>query len=659
MDKIEDGIAAMCEKAICDEVALRKALECAEIPPMLMVYTQLTGDGSLVQEMAPHIHGPWSYQQSISIEDRQKVADALVEALKSCANKKGASRITTSPAQMRELMGAAAGRPVPDHYLPLLVEEMQFEDEATREVHWRKDPSKLDIEGFKVVVIGAGISGIIAAIYLKKMGIPFVVYERNEGVGGTWLENRYPGCGVDTPTHFYSFSFAPKTDWSRHFAKRDEILSYIEKVVDDFGIREHIQFTSEVTSAEYDENTRWWKVGVKDASGNESTVDCHVLLSAVGYFNRPQVPNIKGANSFKGETFHTARWDYDVDIKGKRVAIIGTGASSMQAAPSIAPEVGHLTIFQRQPHWALYNPNYNKEMTEGDLWALKNIPYYAKWVRFQMFWASGDGFHESLQMDPNWEHSDISVSADNHNLREEIIAHARKELGDEELLAKTIPDYPPYGKRMLRENNWFKTLKRDNVDLETKRISHIAEHSITMEDGTVHEVDVLIWATGFSAQRMLWPIDIKGRGGVSIRDVWGDDNPSAYLGVSVPGFPNLFITAGPNTFWSHGGSMIFASECQVRLILQALREMIEKGISSLEIKKEVHDEYNERLHEKAREMVWTHRNVHSYYKNANNRLTVLNPWRLVDYWYMTRDFDPDAYLVEKEEKTARKWTASA
>jgi len=656
MTEVPSDVIAMCKEAVADDAALRTALNEAEVTPMLLVYAQLTGDENLVKEVAPYIHGPWSFQHSLPDVMRQKVIEALVEALKSCANSDGPSQFASSPATMTHLMGAAAGRPVPEEYIPLLMEEMQFDERQNREVQWRKNPTTLPIKDFKVVVIGAGVSGICAAIYLKKMGIPFVVYERNAGVGGTWLENCYPGCGVDTPTHFYSFSFSPKKDWSRHFPKRDEILSYVETVVADHGIQDYIKFETEVKSAEYDEERGCWKVNAIDAKGTTIEVECNVLISAAGYFNRPSIPQIKGIDDYKGDMFHTARWDYNINLNGKRVAMIGTGASAMQAGPAIAPDVGHLTIFQRQPHWALYNPNYNKEMSAGNIWAFEKIPYFAKWVRFQMFWASGDGFHASLHKDPNWDKSEISLNEENHKLREDIIAHARKELEDEELLAKVIPDFPPYGKRMLRENNWYKMLKRDNVDLETGRISHITETSIVMQDGTVHEADVIIWATGFSAGRMLWPIDIKGRNGLSIRDAWGDDNPSAYLGISVPGFPNLFVTAGPNTFWSHGGSMIFASECQVRYILQGLREMIENGITALEVKPSVHDAYNEHLHKKASEMVWTHPNVHSYYKNSRNRLTVLNPMRLVDYWKATKDFKIADFNVSKLQDTAARGT---
>lgn len=644
-----EGIIAMSRDAVRDEAKLRAALEDADVTPMLLVHGQLTGDHALVDELSPYIRGPWSFQQSVPPALRAKVVDALIGALKAVASSSIAP-LASAPAKLQHLMSAAAGRPVSPEYVPLLLEEMQYEGEDTRQVTWRKDVGGLPIKDFKVVVMGAGISGVCAAIYLKKMGIPFVVYERNQGIGGTWLENSYPGCGVDTPSHFYSFSFAPNPKWSRHFGKRDEILAYLEKVVDDFGIREDIRFGCEVRAAEYHEGSGRWTVRTKGADGVEIVDDCNALISAVGFFNQPSIPPIPGWRDFKGPLFHTGRWDHAVDLAGKRVAMIGTGASSMQAAPSIAPIVGHLTILQRQPHWALHNPDYNRGMSAGNLWSLEHIPYFAKWLRFQMFWASSDGFHDSLHKDPSWAQPGISLNSENHKMREDIIAHARAELdGDEALLSKTIPDYPPYGKRMLRENNWFKTLKRDNVDLETGTIEKITENAIVMTDGTTHEVDVIIMATGFSAQRMLWPIEVRGRGDLTLRDCWGDDHPVAYLGITTPNFPNLFITSGPNAFWSHGGSMIFASECQVRYILQALREMIETGVKSFEVKKDVVVEYNERLHRKSEEMVWSHPRVHSYYKNKNNKLTVLMPWKLVDYWNMTREFKNSEFIASYRE----------
>jgi 4-hydroxyacetophenone monooxygenase len=373
-----------------------------------------------------------------------------------------------------------------------------------------------------------------------------------------------------------------------------------------------------------------------------------VSYTAVGQLNRPAIPRIDGLERFRGPVFHTARWDRSIKLKGKRVAMIGTGASGMQTGPSIAPEVAHLTVFQRTPHWAMNNPNYHKEVNPGTIWTLEHIPYYAQWMRFQLFWASSDGFHASLQVDPEWPMPDCSLNEANHKMRELIIDYVRKELEDDkELLAKVIPSYPPYGKRMLRDNYWYRMLKRPNVELVTGRISHITEDAIVTEDGASHPADVIILATGFPASKMLWPMEIKGRNGRTIRDIWGDDDPRAYLGITVPGFPNLFVTYGPNTNLAHGGSIIFHLECQVRYILQAVREMIEQGYATLEVRPDVHDGYNKLVDEKCRNMVWAHPGVTSWYKNRHNRVTVTSPWRLLDYWRLTRHFVPEDYRASR------------
>jgi 4-hydroxyacetophenone monooxygenase len=251
-------------------------------------------------------------------------------------------------------------------------------------------------------------------------------------------------------------------------------------------------------------------------------------------------------------------------------------------------------------------------------------------------------------MDPDWGQPALSLNEANHKMRELITDYVTKELdGDQSLLAKVIPQYPPYGKRMLRDNYWYRMLKRPNVVLETNPIERITEHAIHMRDGTVHEVDVIILATGFQASKMLSPMEIAGRGGHTIRQAWGDDDPRAYLGITAPGFPNLFMIYGPNTNLAHGGSIIFHHECQARYICQALREMIEQGYATLEVRQDIHDAYNHVLDEKCATMVWTHPGVTSWYKNKANRVTVTSPWRLLDYWKLTQHFVPEEFRAAK------------
>ena len=640
----QTAFQAAVREAVRDEAALRAALDQSEIAPLLMVLVQLTGDLDLMNEVAPHIHGPWSFLQSVPDELKQRVRDRLVRTLQDYALNDRPAPPQPDAAVLQQMMSAGVGQAVPAEYIPLLLEEMSFGEADTRAVQWQADPAALPVKDFKVIVIGAGISGLCAAIRLKQLGIPFEVLEKNEDVGGTWLENRYPGCAVDTPNHFYSFSFHVNNHWTRHFSRRDEILAYIHSLVDTYELRPHIRFSVEATAASFDESTGTWAVSWRDAQGGEHIHPCKSLITAVGQLNRPAIPKIAGLDAFAGPCFHTAQWDASVDLRGKRVAMIGTGASGMQAGPSIAPDVAHLRVFQRSPHWALNNRNYHLEVEPGHNWSLAHLPYYSNWLRFQQFWASSDGFHAQLHKDPAWATPDISLNAANHSMREMIVDYVRSELdGDEALLAKCIPSYPPYGKRMLRDNYWYRMLKRSNVALETDPISHVTANSIVMKDGTVHEVDVIILATGFAASRMLWPLEIRGRDGHTIRTDWGDDDPRAYMGIAAPHYPNLFMIYGPNTNLAHGGSIIFHTECQVRYIMQALREMIEKGYGAVEVRQDVHDHYNDRLDDKARDMVWTHPGVTSWYKNANNRLTVTSPWRLLDYWSMTRSFDPAQY----------------
>ena len=632
----------MFATAVQDEMALRAALADADIAPMLMVLAQLSGDLAILDEVAPHIHGAWSFMETVPEDLKQKVRDRLVGVLHDYAATGPAPPNDLPADTLQRMMSAGVGQTVPADYIPLLVEETRLGSEDLRAVRWRRDG--VSAGNFKVVIIGAGFSGLCAGMRLKELGVPFEILEKNHDVGGTWLENQYPGCAVDTPNHFYSYSFNPNETWSRHFSRRDEILTYIGSTADKYDLRRHIRFDTEVTSAKFDESRARWRLTIRSSDGVSAVIDANAVITAVGQLNRPSIPPIAGIERFCGKLFHTAQWDSSVDLNGKRVAIVGTGASAMQTGPTIAPDVEKLTVFQRTRHWVASNPNYHKDVSAGNAWAIAHIPYFAKWMRFQLFWAGSDGFHASLKMDPNWTQPENSLNEANHKMWEMMIEYIRTELdGDEDLLAKVVPPYPPYGKRMLRDNYWYRMLKRPNVELVTEAIDHIDEDSIVMADGTVHAVDVIIMATGFQASKMLWPMEITGRGGQTIRGAWGDDDPRAYLGITAPEFPNLFLTYGPNTNLAHGGSIIFHTECQVRYIAQALREMIETGHSTFEVRAGVHDKYNRILDETCRTMVWSHPGVTSWYKNKHNRVTVTSPWTLLDYWKMTRTFVPEEY----------------
>lgn len=632
--------------AVADEAKLRQSLDQADIITTLLVASHLSGETDLLDEAAPYIKSAWSYLEEIPAELNARIRDRLVETLKRHADA-GDDIMRRPPDELlRRLMDVGAGQVVPEDYLPLVVEELRLGEKDTRRLEWRCDPAKLARNRFRVIVVGAGLSGICAAVRLQEAGIPFKILEKNTELGGTWYENDYPDCGVDTVNHIYSFSFNAKADWSKHFSKRDEIFNYIKQTAEKYDVRKHIEFGVEAQSLEWDEKTSLWTVTYRQADGSIISETCNAVLTAVGVLNRPAMPSIPGLETFAGDMFHTAEWRHDVDLKGKRIAMIGTGASGMQAGPAIAPDAESLTIFQRSPHWAGYNPLYHSSVSEGQMWALMNIPMFTEWQRFLLFWASSDGFHQSLKIDPSWSQPDLSLNQENHAMREMLIAYIGKELdGDKELIAKCVPGYPPYGKRMLRDNHWYRTLRRPNVHLVTDAISKIAPDGVVTSDGVLHKADVLILATGFHAGRVLWPMEIRGRDGASLADEWRDDNPRAYLGISVPRFPNLFVALGPNTGLAHGGSMIFHIECQIKYILQAMREMIEGDLDTLEVKQDVHDRYNALVQRECEQMVWSHPGVTSWYKNKKNQVTITSPWRLVDYWKLTEEFKSADYIA--------------
>lgn len=620
--------------------------------PLLLVYTHLSGDENLLQRCRPYIKGAWSFEVDVPQDLQAELRAKVIATLKDYAETGRALPPAPDVATLQRMCDAAVGQIVPPEYMPMVLEELNFDGTDAKSVRWRKPVSRETLDRYHVLVIGLGYSGLAMAIKLKEAGIPFTVIEKNADVGGTWYENTYPGVAVDTPNHFYSYSFRTESNWDHYFAQGPEIIKYIRSVYREADLGEGVRFEQEVIAAVWDKHAALWNVRIRRKDGSEYAVSANAVVSGSGLLNRPSIPDIPGMKDFKGPMFHSARWDHSVDLTGKRVVQVGTGASGMQIAPSIAPKVGKLTVFQRSPHWARKNPLLFAEVTDGVKWGLANIPYYTKWYRFQLLYATSDGVLPSLRKDPNWPEPETSLNAANKEIREMLVAHMRSELGgNEELLAKVTPSFPPYGKRMLRDGNWFRTLTRDNVELVTSTVQKFTESGAVDQDGIEHPADVVILATGFKAQAPLFPIEIVGTQG-SIRDHWGDDNPRAYLGVTVPHFPNFFILYGPNTNGGHGGSAVFNSECQVRYTMLALRELIEREAASIDVREEPFEEYNRLVDAEHAELVWTHPGVKNWYRNKDGRVVTNSPWRLCHYRNLTAAFDPADYDIEPAKVTA-------
>ncbi len=626
--------------------ALRAALSEADPATLMLVLVQISGERELLARARPYITGPMNYHEAMPEGMRSEIRERLATALLEHARTGTPLPPLPEGELLREMLTTAVGEDVSTDYVAMMQEDLEAAQPDPRGLIWRCKPAQEAIDAFPVLIIGAGMSGVCAAIRLKEAGIPFTVIEKNPAVGGSWYENFYPGCGVDTPNHFYSYSFDLNHDWSHFFAKRDELWAYFERATDTYGIREHIQFETEVVSATYDEGNAVWCVVARGADGALRELCAKAVISAVGVLNRPKLPDIAGRKNFGGVALHTAHWDAGLDLRGKRVVMIGTGASGQQVGPTIAPDVAKLTILQRSPHWVVPNPNYFAEVSGGMKWALANIPFFARWYRFQLFWVFADGLHASLQVDPDWDDGGKSINQVNARHRLFMERYLRSKLAENSaLIEKATPSYPPYGKRILIDNNWFEMLQRPNVDLITDKIARIVSQGVEMTDGTLIEADVIIYATGFQASKMLSPMTIKGKGGRDLHEYWGPDDATAYLGTAVPGFPNFFTLMGPNTGLAHGGNVIFITECQVRLILTCLREVLESGKQAIDVRPEAHDAYVREVDDLHAHMVWTHKGLTNWYRNDAGRVFALLPFRLVDYWKMTKDFKAEDFLL--------------
>jgi len=411
--------------------------------------------------------------------------------------------------------------------------------------------------------------------------------------------------------------------------------------MDKYGIGPHVRWETEVLGAEWHEESATWSVRTRAADGTEDVLVARAVISAVGQLNRPHVPAIDGADTFAGPSFHSARWDHGVDLAGRRVAMIGAGASGFQIAPTIAPEVGHLTVFQRTAQWMFPNPNYHAAVGPGVRWALRHLPFYGRWYRFLIFWPGCDKGLEAARVDPDYPDQQRAVSEMNDLTRQMFTDWIVGQVGDDpDLVAKVVPDYPATGKRTLQDNGaWLGALTRDDVDLVRTPIDHIEPDAVVTVDGGRYPADVLVYATGFRATEALFPMAVLGRDGVDLRAMWGE-RPAAYLGITVPGFPNFFCMYGPGTNLAHGGSLIFHSECQMRYITQCLEALIAGGHRTMEPRRDRYEDWHARSQRELQGLVWSQPSItHSFFKNSAGEIHGLSPWRLVDYWSWTKEPD--------------------
>ena len=628
--------------ASADDATLASVLHHAELPPMLAALGAALDDLTFTPDhLRPDLSTLMDPTFGLSEEQLAEARQLALAGLQRLRDDGGPNLDARQVDDLEPLLDfLSGGRPVHD-YLELLREELAL-GEDLRAPDWHKDEVAPD-RPFRVAVIGAGMSGLVAAHRLQQAGLDVVVVEKNDDVGGTWLENSYPGCRVDVSNLFYSYSFFQRADWPEHFSSQPVLLDYFRSVADEFGLRPLIRFGTEVTSAVFDEDTASWRLHLRTPDGDE-VLEAQAVVSAVGQLNRPNVPAIPGADRFEGPAFHSARWDHSVDLRGKRVVVIGTGASAAQLIPVIAEQVAELTVLQRTPAWFIPAPSYTEPIGPELLWLRRNVPGYTHWSRFWVFWRTVEGMLPMATVDADWDGGDRSVSATNDMMREMLTGYLAGEFdGQPELLDQVVPDYPPFSKRFILDDGaWARTLKQDHVHLVGDAIAEITTDGVRTEDGTLHPADVLIYGTGFKASEFLMPMQVVGRGGEDLHDRWAGD-ARAYLGITLPGFPNLFLLYGPNTNIVVNGSITYFSECEVHYVVSCLRDLLAHGIGAIDPKTSVHDAYNERIDAQNLRMAWGVSTVNSWYKNATGRTAQNWPFSLLEYWQQTRQPDLDDY----------------
>ncbi len=479
---------------------------------------------------------------------------------------------------------------------------------------------------FRVAILGAGFGGLGMAIRLKQTGHDdFVVFERDEEVGGTWWANTYPGCQCDIPSHLYSYSFALNPNWTRTYPLQPEIRDYLRECADEYGVRPHLRLGCAVEQAEWDEEAHTWRLETTDGS-----FTAQVVIAAPGPLSEPRLPDLPGLKEFRGTVFHTARWNHDHDLTGRKVAVVGTGASAIQTVPRIQPIAEQVTVFQRTPPWVV--PHRDRPITHLEHTLYERVPAAQRSVRSAVY-LSRELLVTGLVYRPKLMKA-VQKAAE---------AHLAKQVPDPVLRAKLTPDYVIGCKRILPSNNWYPAITQPNVEVVPSAVTEIRRDGVIGADGVLHEADTLIFATGFHVTDLPFAASIRGRDGLLLDDLW-KGSPQAYRGAAVPGFPNLFWMIGPNTGLGHN-SMVFMIEAQLNYLLDALATMDRRGATQIEVRPDAYEAYNADLQERLADTVWNTGGCSSWYLDANGRNATIWPdftWR---FWQQTRRFDEPAYVM--------------
>ena len=614
------------ELANASDATIDDAVQHAQPMVLQGLLYQLEGDEEILH-LRPGAASKFDTGSDITNEgDEQRLKAKAADFLKRYRDR-GIPSLDIGPAdRLRQSLSLTADYDIPSEDFDIWLEELAL-DRWARGVRWSRGEVPAGCSAFTVAVIGTGISGLNVAVQLKRAGIPFVVFEKNPEVGGSWYENRYPGARVDTASRGYTHLFGYDFPFSHGYSPREVNMDYFRWVTSEFGIRENIRFGTEVEAMAWDDGGKTWGLTTRTASGSQIET-FNAVISCVGFLSRPKLPEIDGIETFEGVSCHTATWPDDFDVAGKRIAVVGSAASAYQTVPVIAKSAAETFVFQRTPNWCFEDKAYVKELAPQVGWLERNFPFYGNFVRFRIASTYNPALIKSaLHIDPDYDDPD-SLNAGNKAIRDACVGFIRRKLGSRpDLVEKMTPTSPPMASRPIRvdaDDSIYDALMRRNVSLVSDGIERITPHGITA-GGKDYAVDAIVFATGFRANDYLWPMDVRGRGGVKIEDVWAVDGPRAYLGSMVPGFPNLFMCYGPNTNNFGGFTVVDLLEMVAQFALRCIAGLIEQGSGSVEVTEDAYWRFAELLDAEDRKMVYMDARAKNYYRNEQGRSSVNGP----------------------------------
>ena len=647
------------------EGRLHAAIDVCDPAPLLMSLIHATGDTTLLDEFAPRLTigepgnhyrtgtrpttPPGQYPDDVVADIRARAHELLTP---DAEDRLG----VPEPELFLRMATVATSERVDEEFVPILREQAGFVlSERCVPVTRKPAPE------FSVIVIGAGIVGINAAIKLGEAGFTYRVFEARDEIGGTWSRNTYPGAAVDTPSHYYSYSFELNPGWSKYYPTGTEYQKYLKGVVDTYGIAENISFRTRVQSARWLDDQHVWEVTVESVDGTREVHRAKAVVTALGMLNSPNIPDVDGMDTFRGTVVHTAEWDENLDLTGKRVVVLGTGCTSVQVVASIVDRVESLDVVVRSPHWIVPEKAVVNEVPDGEKWALAHLPRYHEWFRLRSYWFASDNLYVMPRIDPEWAKTHFSASPANEMVLQTALNHLHANFPDRpDLVEKLTPDFRPYSKRIVKDPGFYAALTRDHVTLHRASFREVTPEGVVTTEGEFVPADVIVLATGFKLE-FTTSIDIVGTGGRTLAEQWkGGDDPRAYLGIQVSGFPNLFVTAGPNSAPNHGAGHNILSEEHVHYIVECLQYLVENGHDAMDVRQDVLDEYNRRVDEALDKTVWVHpgAETNGYYRNSEGRAVVPCPWRLVDYWTLLREPHPDHFEFIDPARVGGKGTSA-